>query len=170
MEIHRFESVWIVVSIVLILGFIATVTYGAVGIGIQMVNASGGTIADPANPTASDSFREPGVYNAGGNRYDVYVVAQQFLFTPGTSQPIRLPADSRVTFYITSSDVVHGFDVTGTNLNVMVIPGQVAKVTVEFDDPATYGIVCHEYCGAGHHTMEGRIEIVPRSEFDGGTG
>jgi len=169
MEIHRFESVWILVSIVLILGFIGTVTYGAVGIGIQMVDDSGGTIDDPANPTASDAFRDPGVYQTGQNQYEVYIISQQFLFNPGTSQPIRLPADSRVTFHITSADVVHGFEVSGTNINVMVIPGQIATITADFHEPATYGIVCHEYCGAGHHSMEGRIEIVPPAEYDGGS-
>lgn len=169
MEIHRFETVWILAAIVLIIGFIGTVTYGAVGIGIQMVDDSGGTISDPADPAASDAFREPGVYQTGQNEYNVYIISQQFLFNPGTSQPIRLPANSRVTFYITSADVVHGFEVSGTNLNVMVIPGQVAEVTATFDEPATYGIVCNEYCGAAHHTMEGRIEIVPQAEYQGGS-
>jgi len=169
MEIHRFESVWVLVSIVLILGFIGTVTYGAVGIGIKMVDDAGGTIDDPANPATSDAFRDPGVYQTGQNEYEVYVVAQQFLFDPGTSQPIRLPANSRVTFHITSVDVIHGFEVSGTNINVMAIPGQIATITVDFDEPATYGIVCHEYCGAGHHSMEGRVEIVPQAEFDGGS-
>jgi cytochrome c oxidase subunit 2 len=169
MEIHRFESVWILVSILLILGFIGTVTYGAVGIGIQMVDESGGTIDDPTNPTASEAFRDPGVYQTGQNQYDVYIIAQQFLFTPGTSQPIQLPANSRVTFHITSTDVIHGFDVSGTNLNVMVIPGQIATITADFEDPATYGIVCNEYCGAAHHSMEGRLEVVPQAEFEGGS-
>lgn len=168
MKIHRFESVWILVSILLILGFIGTVTYGAVGIGIQMVDESGGTIDDPTNPTASDAFRDPGVYQTGQNQYDVYIIAQQFLFTPGTSQPIQIPTNSRVTFHITSTDVIHGFEVSGTNLNVMVIPGQIATITADFEDTATYGIVCHEYCGAAHHSMEGRLEVVPQAEFEGG--
>jgi cytochrome c oxidase subunit 2 len=100
----------------------------------------------------------------------VYVVARQFLFDPGTSEPIRLPAGSTVTFHVTSADVVHGFDLADTNVNTMVIPGQVAKLTVEFDEPATYGIICHEYCGAGHHTMEGKVVVVPESEYDGPEG
>jgi cytochrome c oxidase subunit 2 len=70
-----------------------------------------------------------------------------------------------VTFYITSADVVHGFNLVGTNVNSMAIPGQVAELTVQFDEPKEYGIVCHEYCGAAHHDMAGVLRVVPESEF-----
>lgn len=165
MEIHRFEKLWLVLSLLLIVGYISTVVYGAAGPGIQMIDDSGGQV-DPADPTGDDAFRDPGVYETGDGQYDVYVLAQQFVFEPGTSEPIQVPAGSEVTFYVTSPDVIHGFQVAGTNVNAMVIPGQVTQMTVRFDEPARYGIVCNEYCGGGHHTMEGRIEVVPQSEFD----
>lgn len=166
MEIHRFESIWIAVSLLLIVGWIGTVTYGAVGAGVTMVDDSGGTV-DATDPTASPNFNDPGVYpSQADDSIDVYVIARQFQFAPGTLEPIQLPAHSTVTFHITSPDVIHGFEVPGTNLNVMVIPGQVTTATVEFGEPATYGIVCNEYCGAAHHTMEGQIEIVPRAAFN----
>ena len=170
MDVHRFEKHWIAASLVMIVAWIATVSYGAVGPpGIQMIDDSGGTVdpADIANNDfgAADAFREPGVYETGENEYAVYVVARQFAFDPGTSAAIRVPAGSRVTFYVTSADVIHGFEVVGTNVNAMVIPGQVTRMTVEFGGPRTYGIVCNEYCGAGHHTMAGTIEVVPRSQF-----
>ncbi len=165
MEIHRFEKIWLVVSIVLIVGFIGTVTYGAVGAGVTMVSEEGGTV-DAGNPTASDSFRDPGVYRTGPGEYAVYVIARQFLFQPGTNEPIRVPAGSEVTFYVTSGDVVHGFEVVGTNVNVMVIPGQVSQITVSFEESGSYGILCNEYCGAAHHEMAGQLVVQPRSEFD----
>jgi cytochrome c oxidase subunit 2 len=169
MEIHRFEKAWLVASLVLIVAWIATVTYGAVGPGVAMVG-DGGTIDDAANPADSPNFREPGVYAADGeNRYDVYVTARQFFFQPGTNEPIRVPAGSTVTFYITSADVVHGFELAGTNVNTMAIPGQVAQATVEFEETAEYSLVCNEYCGSGHHTMTGRLVVVPPSEFEGGS-
>jgi cytochrome c oxidase subunit 2 len=170
MEIHRFEKAWLVASLVLIVAWIATVTYGAVGPGVAMIDDSGGTVENAASPAESPNFREPGVYAAEGeNHYDVYVQAQQFLFQPGTSQPIRVPAGSTVTLHVTSSDVVHGFQLPGTNVNTMAIPGQVAVATVRFEEPAEYDILCNEYCGAGHHTMTGRLVVVPPSEFEGGS-
>lgn len=164
MEIHRYEKIWTAVALLLIVGLIATVTYGAVGPGVKMVDDSGGTI--DSGSLGETEFADPGVTKTGENQYEVHVVARQFLFQPGTTSPIRVPANSEVTFYITSSDVVHGFEIAGTNVNTMAIPGQVAEITVRFDQPAEYGIVCHEYCGAGHHTMAGQLVVVPEDEYD----
>jgi cytochrome c oxidase subunit 2 len=173
MEIHRFEKVWLVAAVALIVAFIATVAYGAVGPGVAMVDDSGGTVDATAigngDYASQENFRAPGVYQAGENHFEVYVVARQFLFEPGTSAPIQLPTGSTVTFYVTSADVVHGFELEGTNVNTMVIPGQVADVTVRFEETGEYGLICHEYCGAGHHTMAGQVAIVPPGEFEGPT-
>jgi cytochrome c oxidase subunit 2 len=163
-EIHRFEKMWLAASVVLIVGLIATITYGAVGAGVTMVNDAGGTV-DPQNLGATE-FADPGVRQVGEDHYEVYVVARQFQFEPGSAEPIRLPAGSTVTFYITSADVIHGFSLVGTNVNMMVIPGQVSEATVEFDEPGEYGLICNEYCGSAHHTMEGQLVVVPESEFD----
>lgn len=165
MEIHRYERLWLIAGLVLIVGFIATVTYGAVGVGIQMVDDSGGQL-DPAALNEHPQFSNPGVYETGPDEYAVYVIAQQFAFQPGTGDPITVPAGSEVTFYITSSDVIHGFHLVGTNVNTMAIPGQVAELTVSFDETDEYGLVCHEYCGAGHHNMAGTVEVVPQRAFN----
>lgn len=165
MEIHRFETVWLGASLLLIVAWIATVTYGAVGVGVTMIDDSGGTI-DPGAVDTHDRFGDPGVYKVGEDHYAVYVVAQQFSFIPGSTNPIELPADSTVTFYVTTADVVHGFQVVGTNINSMVVPGQISEFTVEFDDAQTYDIRCNEYCGSGHHNMIGTVEVVPADEFN----
>ncbi len=164
MRIHTYEKLWLVGALVLIVGFIATVTYGSVGLGISMIDDSGGTLS----PNAVDDdgrFAEPRVEQVGENEYEAYVVASQFIFQP---DPIEVPANSTVTFYVTSADVIHGFSVVGTNVNTMAIPGEVARLTVEFDEPAEYGLICHEYCGAGHHTMEGQLIVLPEDEYEPG--
>lgn len=166
MHVHRFERVWLVAALGMIVLFIGTVTYGAVAAGYGMVDAEGGQV-DATDPTTSESFREPGVYEGNeSDHYDVYVEARRFAFIPGSADPIRVPADSTVTFHVASADVLHGFEVAGTNINTMAIPGQKAMVTAEFDEPAEYGIVCNEYCGAAHHDMAGTLEVVPQSEFN----
>ncbi|WP_323676062.1 cytochrome c oxidase subunit II [Halorubellus sp. PRR65] len=167
MHIHRFEKVWLALALVFILGLISSIVYGAVGPGIEMIDAEGGTV-DPQN-LDDTAFADPGVEKVGEDEYEVHVVAKQFSFDPGSpaNGVIRVPANSNVTFYVTSKDVVHGFEVVGTNLNTMAIPGQVSKMTVQFGDASTYGIVCNEYCGAAHHAMEGRIVVVPESEYGG---
>ncbi|GAB7095051.1 cytochrome c oxidase subunit II [Halolamina litorea] len=171
MHVHRFERLWFGASLVLVVAFIGTIIYGAVGPGIAMVDDSGGTV-DPSviadgDYESVDNFREPGVYDTEDG-VDVYVVARQYLFQPGTSEAIRVPAGEPVTFHVTTPDVTHGFNLAGTNVNSMVIPGQIAEFTVTFDETGKYGIVCHEYCGSGHHTMEGQVVVVEESAFDGG--
>ncbi|QFU81646.1 cytochrome c oxidase subunit II [Natronorubrum aibiense] len=162
MRIHTYEKLWLVAAFLLIVGFIATITYGSVGLGIQMIDDSEETLS-PDDINDDERFGEPRVEQVGENEYEAYVVAQTFIFQP---DPIEIPANSRVTFYVTSRDVIHGFDVVGTNTNTMVIPGEVSKMTVEFDEPDEYGIVCNEYCGDFHHTMEGQLNVVPEDEFD----
>ena len=165
MHIHQYEKLWLALSLLLIVGFVATITYGAVGTpAISMIGDDGDTV----NPNAIDDhpeFGDPGVEQVGDDEYAAYVVARQFIFQP---DPIVVPADSTVTFYVTSADVIHGFSVVGTNANTMVIPGEVAELTVEVDEPGEYGIVCHEYCGSGHHGMEGLLKVVPEDEYEGG--
>jgi len=171
MHVHRFEKLWFGVSLLLIVGFIATIVYGAAGPGVAMVADDGGTIDSAAVANGEfdsiDNFREPGVYAAddGEGAVEVYVVAQQYLFRPGTAEPLRVPAGRTVRFHVTTADVTHGFNLAGTNVNSMVIPGQVATFEVTFEEPGEHGIVCHEYCGGGHHTMAGELVVVPESEF-----
>ncbi len=162
MRIHTYEKLWIVGSMILIVGFIVTITYGALGLGITMIGDEAETVS-PDEINDDEQFGEPRVEQLGENEYAAYVVAQTFSFQP---DPIEIPANNDITFHVTSRDVIHGFYVPGTNLNAMAIPGEVAEMTVEFDDPGEYGLICHEYCGSLHHTMEGLIVVQPEEEFD----
>jgi cytochrome c oxidase subunit 2 len=162
MNVHAYEKFWLGASLVLIVGFILTITYGSVGLGIAMIDDSPDEV-DPENIDEHPEFSDPGVREVGENEYEVYVQAFQFGYLP---TEIEVPAHSTVTFHLTSIDVIHSFSVVGTNANTMVIPGEVATLTVETEDPGEYGILCSEYCGAsGHHDMEGLLVVVPQDEF-----
>ena len=163
MNIHTYEKFWLAASMVLIVGFILTITYGAVGLGIAMVDDSSPTV-DPDNLDEHPGFADPGVEQVGENEYEVYVRAVQFAYFPGE---VEVPANSEVTIHVTSEDVIHSYSVVGTNANTMVIPGEVASITFEADEPGEYGVLCSEYCGAGHHDMEGTLVVVPEDEYEG---
>ncbi len=167
MNVHQYERYWLIAALVLIVAIIATVTYGAVGIGIAMIDDSEETV-DPDALGEHERFSETGTHQVGENEYEVNVIAWQFSYEPGGSPdpPIEVPAGSEVTFYVTSEDVIHSFSVVGTNVNTMVIPGEVATMTVEFDEATEYGLLCNEYCGELHHDMEGEIIVHPEEEFD----
>lgn len=168
MHVHRFEKIWIGLSLLLIASFIGIVIFGFT---VMDLKVPGLEKSDTVDPTAlhETPFGTPGMRKVGEDHYEVYMVARQFLFLPGTGTPLTVPAKSKITFHVTSPDVIHGVEVVGTNINTMAIPGQVATFSTVFPEPKEYGLICHEYCGAAHHTMEGLIEVVPKSKFDEST-
>jgi cytochrome c oxidase subunit 2 len=88
------------------------------------------------------------------------MTAQIWTYAPAE---IRVPAGSTVTFVATSKDVVHGLFIPGTNVNAMLLPGQITRVSAHFDRAGEYPLLCHEYCGLAHHTMWSRVIVEPRS-------
>ncbi|MDR6122643.1 heme/copper-type cytochrome/quinol oxidase subunit 2 [Bacillus sp. SLBN-46] len=84
-------------------------------------------------------------------------VASAFSFNPAQ---VKVPLGAKVRVIATTTDVVHGFEVAGTNINMMLEPGYVSEYTTTFDKAGEYLIVCNEYCGAGHHLMSSKIEVV----------
>jgi len=67
MQVHRFEKVWLGAALLLIVGFIATIAYGSVGVGVGMVDDSGGQISAEAvqNGNTGTQFDDPGVVQTG---------------------------------------------------------------------------------------------------------
>ena len=81
---------------------------------------------------------------------------------PGTPEPAEHPKGalvSTVTFVATSKDVVHGLFVPRANVNLMLLPGQVARATAHFERAGEYPIFCHEYCGIAHHVMWAKVIV-----------
>jgi cytochrome c oxidase subunit 2 len=162
MNIHTYEKFWLAASMVLIVGFILTITYGSVGLGIAMIDDSSETV-DPDNLDEHPGFSDPGIERVGENEYEVHVIAVQFAFFPGE---IEVPAGSTVTIHLTSEDVIHSFSVVGTNANTMVIPGEIASLTVETDEPGEYDAACYELCGSGHSGMQATVIAMPNDDFE----
>ena len=107
------------------------------------------------------AYTKPKVTQIDKSTYQVFYVAKMWVFQPST---IRLPVGSEVDFFLTSQDVVHGVHIVDKNVNMMAVYGAVNKVTINFDKPGVYKVVCHEYCGAGHQQMQGEIIVnYPKS-------
>jgi cytochrome c oxidase subunit 2 len=156
MHVDLYERIWMWMAAVLIAAFL----------GIIVATAALGAIQPPShletvNPAALDShpeFSAPGVRTNADGSVTVVVVAAMFSFSP---DPIEVPAGRPVTFRLTSSDVLHGFQVIGTNANAMAVPGYVSQFTVTFDKPGEHVIACNEYCGVAHHMMVGKLIVSP---------
>lgn len=85
---------------------------------------------------------------------------------------LRLPADTRIRFDVTSRDVVHSFWLPMYRMKIDAVPGRVNRVyvstegQVSYADDANVRVQCAELCGTGHPRMQVRVEVVERAEFD----
>ena len=156
--VYLYELAWILPSIAIPVGMLAALTVTAFGAGIHLPSVD--RRIDARKVAETPPFDAPGMAQVGPGRYEVYLTGQIWTFAPNE---IRVPAGSTVTFVATSRDVVHGLMVPGTNVNTMLLPGQVARVTARFDRPGEYPMLCHEYCGIAHHMMWGKVIVEPRS-------
>lgn len=154
MHIHRFEKIWMAFGIAMLAVFLATIVGAAVADGINP--PSGLQAIDPAKVSSTPPFDRPGLRALPDGSYEAYYVAQVFSFTPAV---LNVPAGKKVTFYVTSSDVVHGFLIAKTDVNMMAVPGWVNVQSHTFKKKGTYLLICHEYCGLGHQNMFARIEV-----------
>ena len=102
------------------------------------------------------AYTQPAVKKLDSNLYQVYVVAQMWQFQPSE---IYIPVGSTVDFFLTSKDVVHGFNIYDKNVNMMAVYGGINKTTVKFNEPGVYKITCHEYCGVGHQNMQAEVIV-----------
>jgi len=162
LHVDWWEGLWIRLTLIVTAVFIAAITIAAVVGNIQVPGAAG-RIDPNALDAAGSPFATPGVRELAPGKYEVHVVAQAWVFNPN---PIVVPEDAEVTFYVTSRDIQHGFKVVNTNINMMVLPGQISTLRTVFSEPGTYNVICHEYCGIAHHTMFGQIIVEPAAGAD----
>jgi cytochrome c oxidase subunit 2 len=154
MHIHRSEKIWLglgAATLVIFLGII-----GAAAVSDGIAPASHVQTIDPTKVAQTPPFVDPGVHRLADGSYEADIVGHIFAFTPAK---ISVPVGAKVTFFATSPDVVHGFFIADTDVNMMLIPGWVSSATHVFAKPGTYLLMCNEYCGVGHHFMSGTIEV-----------
>jgi cytochrome c oxidase subunit 2 len=157
-HVDVYEKWWIGLTLVVLAIFAAAIGLSGFMASIQVPVPE--ARVNPNTLSEEGPFAEPGLRELAPGKYEAYVLAQAspWKFIP---DEIRVPAGSSVTFYITSADVQHGFDIKDTNINMMALPGQISKLTVNFDTPGEYPYICNEYCGVGHQNMYGKIIVEP---------
>lgn len=151
---HRAEKIWIGFGIAMLIVFLIII--GAAAVSENMIPPSHVQTIDPTKVAQTPPFDHPGLRQTGSKTYEAYIIAHVFAFDPPS---ITVPAGSRVTFYSTSPDVVHGFFIADTAVNMLVVPGWVSSASHVFRTRGTYLLLCNEYCGAGHHFMYGSVAV-----------
>lgn len=153
-HLHRAERLWLICGVVMLGIFLSIITTAAVVDGF--VPPSRVQSIDPTKVAQTPPFDHPGLRKIGEGAYEAYYVAQIFSFSPKT---ITVPVGSHVSFFVTSSDVEHGFSIPETGVNTMVTPGWVSQVSHTFKTRGTFLLVCNEYCGSGHQLMAAKVEV-----------
>ncbi len=154
MRVHVYEKAFLWVGGATLVVFMGALAFATLGAGIHLPDRVGKI--DPRAVRETPPFDNPGVREVAPGRYEVVMIGQIWSFIPNE---VRIPAGSEVRFRMTSADVIHGFNIERTNVNAMLIPGQVTEMTYRFERPGEHLIICHEYCGLGHHLMYGRFIV-----------
>jgi len=152
MNVPLYEKIWMWAAGVLIVVFLSAL--GVTTFGRALQPPSHVETIDPRTVWQDPRFAERGV-TVDANGVTVVAIAMMFAFQPAE---IRVPARRPVRFRLTSADLIHGFQIVGTNANTMVVPGYVSQFTTTFE-PGEYLIVCNEYCGLGHHAMAATLIV-----------
>ncbi|KWE50856.1 cytochrome C oxidase subunit II [Burkholderia ubonensis] len=160
--VARIERRWAAVAVGIVAVLVCMVVY--TGLHWAMMPPSRVETIRPETLHVSGEFIESNLGSAleADGSVTVRIVAQQYSFTP---QCVLVPAGARVTFRATSADVVHGFIVTGTNINSMVEPGYISTFRTTFATPSDHLMPCHEYCGTGHQGMWAHVKVIDGAAF-----
>ncbi|PIC70943.1 cytochrome B5 [Sporosarcina sp. P18a] len=165
MHLHKYEKVWIVFGLASLVLFLLIIGFAAFWKGTHPQSHI--ETIDPQNVEANESFQPDnlGLTEVADGKYVVNIVASAFNYDLGkeedgtATKTIRVPKGSTVLFQVTSKDVVHGFQVAGTNVNMMVEPGHISRFESVMKNNGEFTVVCNEYCGIGHHLMFGTVEV-----------
>lgn len=156
MHIHKLEKMWLMIGIGMLIVFLLVVGVGAFAMGMQPPHSGHHESLDPTQVDITPPFDNPGLVQIGDNRYQAVMTAFLFGYSP---EVMEIPVGSTVEFIVTSKDVVHGLQIVGTNVNMMVVPGEVNAFSHTFNKPGEYLILCNEYCGVYHEIMQARIIV-----------
>ena len=161
-RVERVEHRWAAVSVAIVVLLVVIATFA--GLRLAAMPQSRVETVDPRTLHLGGEFIESNLGSTLEPDGSVTVrgIGQQYSFTPSC---IVVPAETPVTFRTTSADVVHGFLITGTNINLMLVPGYVSSLRARFETPGERLMPCHEFCGIGHEGMWGRIKVVDKAPF-----
>jgi len=155
MMIPRLERIWLFIGTGMLACFLLILL--AQSLAQSAAPPSNLATINPETVLVSGAFASPGVVKTGPHAYTIHIAALYPAFSPSD---IQVPVGAVVKFEIASRDVVHGFEIVGTDVNTMVIPGYVSEISHTFSHKGVYLILCNEYCGSQHQLMFAHLTVV----------
>lgn len=102
-------------------------------------------------------------YNYGNNSWDSYLLQDlpKGAFRQlDTDSHLILPANTRIRFLITATDVIHSWGIPALGIKTDAIPGRINQTATEIYRPGIYYGMCYELCGVMHAFMPITIKVI----------
>src|SRR5690625_7457296 len=109
MKLHRFEEIWLVLAVIVII--LSMLITGYQTFALDMGPPSHKETLDPQKGDEHETFKDPGVFEVGENEYDVVMTRQAFSFDP---EDIEDPFCSTVNFIISIKSILSGIQIFAT--------------------------------------------------------
>jgi len=81
-------------------------------------------------------------------------------------KPLRIPANRKVRFLVTSADVIHAWWVPDFAIKRDAVPGMINELWTIVEEPGVYRGQCTELCGKDHGFMPIVVQVMPEDEYD----
>lgn len=96
--------------------------------------------------------------NTSGNGKEIVVIAKQFEFIP---YRINATLGEKITLYISSIDVTHGFEIPEFGVyNQQIANGQNTTITIDINQIGEFKFYCTVFCGVGHSDHYGYLVVT----------
>lgn len=144
---HKLEIIWTVIPIIL--------------------------LAILAVPTVAYTFKHDQNLSQDPEAIKVKVVAHQFWWEfqypelgISTAQDLVMPVGKKISFELTSADVVHSFWIPALGGKKDTNPGLTSYTFLEPTEVGVYKGKCAELCGPGHALMDFKAVVLSQADFD----
>lgn len=169
-ENRRLEITWTVATAIILL-FVGVASYQ-----VLAVPAIGGVTAadnpDLRQAAVSQNYEGAVGPEEGENAVQVEVAAEKYFWTFNYTREnvtaqgtLVIPANRTVYLYVYSKDWIHSVHVPGLGLKQDAFPGQYNTLKTEAYETGEYQLYCAEYCGVGHSSMLGTVNVVSQQEY-----
>ncbi|PHS75096.1 MULTISPECIES: cytochrome c oxidase subunit II [Porticoccus] len=82
------------------------------------------------------------------------------------SEPLVIPANTKVRFLITAKDVIHSWWLPDLGVKKDAIPGLVNETWAYVNEPGIYRGACTELCGQGHAFMPVVVNVLEKEAYN----
>jgi cytochrome c oxidase subunit 2 len=89
---------------------------------------------------------------------------------PVTLNDIRVPVNRPILLQLTSSDVIHAFNLPNMRIKTDAVPGTMAPLWFQAKETGEFDIACAEHCGSFHYKMKGRLTVLSQEDYEAWVG